>query len=143
MITDLYNHLADDATLLGYLTGGLHDAQMAHEISRQNTPSAYDEFKELKPCGLVRLETATPWGPNRESGRVYVIIYLYQRFGYAAIESARKRIYELLHRQQITPGDGSGLYEIQHANDLLGLEDQSLGAAMISSRYVIWVQRRR
>lgn len=139
MKTAIYNLLAADGTLTGYLTGGLYGTQT--EISRQVTPAAFDGNKELLPCGLVKQETATPWGPHDDSGRLYVVVYLYEREGYANIELARKRIYTLLHRQKLTPTDGSGNYDVRHANDLLDMEDQSLGVSMAMSRYVCMVQR--
>lgn len=143
MITAIYNHLHGDSELLATLTGGVWNGVDVHEISRQNTPVAFDGNKELLPCALLQAETATPWGPNRNSGRLYFMLYLYQRHGYMAIETARKRIYALLHRQILVPTDGSGCYEIFHSNDLLGLEDSALdGAALITSRFYAVVQRR-
>lgn len=143
MITAIYNQLNTDSALLATLTGGVWNGVNVHEISRQNTPAAFDGNKELLPCALLQPETATPWGPNRDSGRLYFVLYLYQRYGYAAIEAARQRIYTLLHRQILVPTDGSGCYEILHSNDLLGLEDSALdGAALITSRFYAVVQRK-
>ena len=143
MITAIYNHLHSDSELLATLTGGVWLGYDVHEISRQNTPAAFDGNKELLPCALLQPETATPWGPNRDSGRQYFVLYLYQRHGYTAIEAARQRIYTLLHRQILVPTDGSGCYEILHSNDLLGLEDSALdGAALTTSRFYAVVQRK-
>jgi hypothetical protein len=138
MIDALLTLLQNDAALTAALPGGVHRAK---EISRKETPAAFDNKKELLPCVLVKGETATPWGPHHDSGRLYIVLYFYQRSGYTNIEAARKRVYALLHRQKLTPTDGSGCYDIVHANDLLDVEDTALQAPMAVSRYVVTVQR--
>ncbi len=138
MITAVYDLLTADATLMATLTGGLYRAQ---EISRQTTPAAFDANRELLPCALLKQETATPWGPYANSGQLYMVLYCYERSGYANIEAARKRVYALLHRQKVTPSDGSGCYEVRHVNDVLDQEDAALGAAMALSRFVATVER--
>lgn len=139
MITSITALLQADTTLNAILTGGVHRAM---EISRQATPTAYDSRRELLPCALVKQETATPWGPHDDSGRLYIVIWFYARSDYTTIEAARKRVYELLHRAKLTPNDGSGCYDIRHADDLLDQEEPTLGVPMAMSRYVATVQRR-
>lgn len=138
MIPAIVTLLQSDATLTGILTGGVYRAK---EVSRKETPNAFDSKKELLPCALVKGETATPWGPHDHSGRLYVALYFYQRSGTASIEAARARVYELLHRQKLTPEDGTGCYEIVHTGDLLDMEDTALQAPMAVSRYQCTVQR--
>lgn len=138
MIDAVVDLLQNDAALTAILTGGVHRAV---EISRQATPDAYDQRRELRPCALVKQETATPWGPHDHSGRLYLAIWFYDRTGYTAIDAARKQVYQLLHRTKLAPSDGSGCYDIRHANDLLDQEEPDLGAAMAMSRYVATVQR--
>lgn len=138
MIDAIVTALQNDATLMSTLAGGIHRAV---EISRQVTPGAFDGNRELLPCALVRQESATTWGPHDNSGRLYVAVWFYERSGYENVEAARKRVYTVLHRQKLTPSDGSGNYEIRHANDLLDLEDPALGVSMAMSRYVCTVQR--
>lgn len=138
MITAVTTLLQGDTTLNATLTGGVHRAV---EISRQATPTAYDSRRELLPCALVKQETATPWGPHDDSGRLYIVIWFYARSGYTDIETACKRVYGLLHRTKLTPSDGSGCYDIRHANDLLDQEEPELGVPMAMSRYVATVQR--
>jgi hypothetical protein len=133
MIDAITALLQNDAPLTAILTGGVHRAQ---EISRQTTPAAFDGNKELKPCALVKQETATPWGVHRDSGRLYVVIYFYDRHGYTNIEAARQRVYALLHRVKVT-----GSYEVRHADDVLDQEEESLGAAMAVSRFVVTIER--
>lgn len=133
MIDTITALLQNDATLAAILTGGVYRAQ---EISRQATAAAFDGNKELKPCALVKQETATPWGVHRDSGRLYVVIYFYDRHGYTNTEAARRRVYALLHRVKVT-----GSYEVRHANDVLDQEDEPLGAAMAVSRFVVTMER--
>ena len=137
MIQEIVQLLQSDSQLAAILTGGVYRAA---EISRQATPDAYDEWRELKPCALVRQESQTPWGPYEHSGRLYVTVWFYQRSGYDAIEAARKRVYALLHRQRITPESGSA-WDVVHVNDLLDQEDPGLGVPMAMSRYVATVLR--
>lgn len=138
MIDAVVDLLQNDAILTATLTGGVHRAV---EISRQTTPTAYDGRRELLPCALVKQETATPWGPHDNSGRLYITVWFYDRADYTAIETARKRVYALLHRTKLTPTDGSGCYDIRHANDLLDQEEPALSVPMAMSRYVATVQR--
>lgn len=133
MIDTITALLQNDATLAAILTGGVHHVQ---EISRQTTPAAYDANRELKPCALVKAEAATPWGVHRDSSRLYVVIYFYDRHGYTNIEAARRRVYDLLHRVKVI-----GSYEVRHANDMLDQEDEPLGAAMAVSRFVVTMER--
>jgi hypothetical protein len=73
---------------------------------------------------------------HRDSGRLYVVIYFYDRHGYTNIEAARQRVYALLHRVKVT-----GSYEVRHADDVLDQEEESLGAAMAVSRFVVTIER--
>lgn len=136
MIETIVSALTGDATLMALLTGGVYRAQ---EISRQATPAAFDANLEVKPCGLVKQEAATRWGPLEDSGRVYVVVWLYERSGYTSIEAARKRIYTLLHRKQLS--GSAKLYWVEHSNDLLDGEDPATTWAMILSRFVCTVER--
>lgn len=139
MKTAIVDFLQGDATLTSGLTGGVHDAP---EISRQATPDAFGEFSELKPCVLVREGSATPWGPFDHSGRDYVQIYFYSLNG-DAIETARQRVYDLLHRSKLAPsGADVGTFEVVHASDLPLLREESLDCLVRMSRYVCTVLRR-
>lgn len=138
MIDAILTVLQGDWVLAAALPGGLHRAV---EISRQATPGAFDGNGELRGCGLVKQETATPWGPHQDSGRLYVVVYFYQRSGYDSIEAARKRVYELLHRVKLRPVDGSGCYEVRHVNDVIDVEDGALHVPMAMSRYMATVER--
>lgn len=141
MLNAIWDRLRGDPTLTGLLTGGVHNGQVVQEISRQNTPSAFDANKELLPCALVQMENETPTGPLRTSSALYVVVYFYQRFGHAAIQSAQLHAYTLLHRQVLAPTDGSRNFEIRHANTLLGMNDQALNCALAIGRYVCYMGR--
>jgi hypothetical protein len=130
--------LTGDATLMALLTGGVHHT--AIEISRKGTPSAFVD-REIQPCCLIKQTTSAPFGPHHASERLYFQLYFYQRAAYDIIEPARKRCYVLLHRQCVSPTDGTTMWEMEHANDNLDQEDETLEAALIVSRYVAYINR--
>ncbi len=131
--------LQGDATLAGILTGGVYDGMEVSDISRQATPAAYDAYSERKPCAILKQETQAPAGPHPDSSRLYVTLWVYQQSGSAAIDAGRERAYQLLHRA--TRAGSDGLWDVRHANDLLGIEMQALGVPAIMSRYVATVNR--
>ena len=131
--------LQDDAQLAGILTGGVYDGMEVSDISRQVTPAAYDDYSELKPCAILKPETQAPAGPHPDGSRLFVTIWFYQQNGSAAIDAGRVRAYHLLHRATLAGSDG--LWDVRHANDLLGIEMQALGVPAIMSRYVATVNR--
>jgi hypothetical protein len=131
--------LQGDAQLAGILTGGVYDGMEVADISRQATPAAYDGNSELKPCAILKPETQTPAGPHPDGSRLFVTLWFYQQSGSADIDLARVRAYHLLHRTTIAGSDG--LWDVRHANDLLGIEMQALGVPAIMSRYVATVNR--
>lgn len=141
MIATISAFLSADSQLAGLLTGGVHNGEVGGKVSQQTTPAAFDSNREIRPCALVKPETATPWGPHAHGGRLYVVLYLYQRFGYDQIEAARLRCYALLQKRALPLTSSGGVYEIVHANDLLGVEDQALGCSLIVSRYVATIMR--
>ena len=121
--------LAADGTLAGLLTGGVWAAT---EISRQNTPGAFDANGELRPCALVKLESEGPVGPYVTSSRLFVLVMFYERSGYTAIDAAVARTYTLLHYVKA----GAAVWEMRHAGDVLDLEDQALECSLGMSRFV-------
>jgi len=135
----IFNALEGDAALAAILTGGLYDGTEVNDISRQATPAAYDDYSELKPCAIVKPETQAPAGPHPDSSRLFVTLWFYQQSGSAAIDAGRVRAYHLLHRATLAGSDG--LWDVRHANDLLGIEMQALGVPAIMSRYVATVNR--
>lgn len=132
--------LQDDATLDGMLTGGIYDGLLVSDVSRQATPNAYDEFGELLPCALVKLESTSPAGPLHDSARTFVTVWLYAQHDLEVIEPARERVYRVLHRQKVGAA-ADGVFEVRHANDVLGAEVQGLDHPMILSRFAATVWR--
>ena len=131
--------LQNDATLQGILPGGVYSGLETSDISRQATPAAYDEFGEVKPCGLLKVETATPWGPHPDTARLYVVLWLYAQRDIAAIDAGRERAYQVLHRQQLSTTEG--IFEVRHASDVMGTEVGGLDLPTIASRFVVTVDR--
>jgi len=129
-IDDVKTVLEADATLTGLLTGGIY---LRTEISRQNTPGAFDANGEIRPCCLINLESEAPAGPFEDSSQVFFRVFFYERFGYATIDAARERVYTLLHRQIIGSTRG---WEVRHTDDILDQEDQALDCSLILSRFM-------
>lgn len=128
--------LQADSALMALLPGGLYDGIAVQDISRQATPDAYDEWGEMKPSGLLKPESQTPAGPLPDSSRLFVTLWLYQQSGGAAIDAARERAYRVLHRANL-----DGMWEVRHANDVLGAEVQGLDLPTIMSRFVATLNR--
>lgn len=133
----IYDLLSGDATLMATLTGGLH---VGTEITRQDTPAAFDANSEIQPCGLLRFGTQTPVAPHHHGSRLFFQLLLYERSGYDNVEVARARAYALLHRQRVTPATG-GCWEIRHADDVPDQEDEGLGCSLAVCRYYAMVRR--
>lgn len=139
-ITAVYTALSADPTLAGILSGGVYSWVDTPELSRQATPAAFDANGEMLPSALVKPESATPWGPLPDGGRVYVNIWLYDQMGFEALEAARERIYTLLHRQQLSTS--AGIFDFRHSNDILGAEVPGLDVSMVVCRYYGTIYRK-
>lgn len=107
---DIKTALQADGTLTALLTGGIFND--VEEISRQNTPGAFDSNQELKPCALIKLGTELKAGPYERSVNSPVIIYFYQRAGYGVIEQAMEKAYDDLNDKQIGEGVWQLIYDI-------------------------------
>jgi hypothetical protein len=129
--------LENDATLMAILTGGVHTGT---EISRQDTPEAFDASDEILPCVLLQFGTAAPAGPYSHSSMLHFSLMFYERSGYENVEAARERAYVLLHRQKVTPAAGA-CWGIRHADDVLDQEDTALGCSLAISRYYGVIRR--
>jgi hypothetical protein len=132
MIDDVLTELQGDATLAGLLPGGMYAET---EISRQNTPDAFDANQEVLPCLALRIESETQSGVYNQAGsvgvRTYLVGYLYQRYGYDKINAAREQMFTLLDHAKI----GTRVWEIEWVDDLPNLEDPGLNCSMCVSRY--------
>ncbi len=117
--------LQADTALMALLTGGVHND--VEEISRQNTPSAFDATsKEIKPCVLIKLPTEVPTGPFVRSVRTTVVIYVYQRQGYDVIEPAMEKIFNDVNDTQI----GNKVWNIEYVGAVHQQRDQALDCAL-------------
>lgn len=135
----IYTALTNDATLLALLPGGLFDAATVGEISRQSTPGAFDANGELQACALLRVRGPVSSPPYQHGARETIELYFYNQ----PDDQARERVYDLLHDTQLTPaGSSVGNWRIEHADDVLGQEDQALAASLQVSRYQALVRRR-
>jgi hypothetical protein len=108
MITAIVDRLKGNGALRDLLTGGVHNGARVHEISRQNTPTAFDANKELLPCALVQLENETPAGTLRTSSTLFIVLYFYQRFGHDVIWPAELQARALLDRTVLQPAGSVG-----------------------------------
>lgn len=131
--------LQGDATLTGHLPGGIFDAYEVDEISRQNTPGAFDGNSELQACAIVRVRGPVSVADTYTHGaRQSVEIYLYN-----APDEASERIYDLLHDTRLQPaGATAGVWRIEHADDIAEQEDPALRASLDVSRYTAIIRRR-
>lgn len=125
----ILERLRSDATLADLLPGGIHDV----EITRQQTPTAYDANGELLPCALVRLSSEVALPPYPTGSRMMVSVYFYQRVGYDAIDEARRQVYSLLHEHKLA----AGVWTMRHTDDVLDQEDLALQCSLTLSRFEI------
>lgn len=137
----IYNQLSADYTFMNALSGGLYH-EIA-EIKRQDPAAAFDSNGEILPCGLLKMSEANPIPPYNHGARLSFELYFYQRAGYASIEAARERAYDLLHYQRLTPvGQTAGCWEIHHLNDITQQEDDALRCSLEVARFEAIVRRR-
>lgn len=129
-------YLAADTTLMASLTGGLY---AGGEISRQDTPAAFDANNEIEPCGLVALETQVPGLVYADGARLFFTVTCWERSGYTNIDAALERVYDLLHEKKI--GVTSALWQVEWVEDSADIEDPGLLCPMKYGRYVA-VRRR-
>lgn len=122
--------LQADTALMALLTGGVFNN--VEEISRQNTPGAFDgTTKEIKPCALIKHSTEAPAGPFLTSVRTIVVIYFYQRQGYAVIEPAMGLAFADLNEKQI----GANVWNIEYVGAVYQQRDQALDCPLGSLRF--------
>lgn len=138
----LLAYLRADATLAALLPGGIYDAQEVSEISRQNTPGAFDSNKELRPCMLIRLGPDVPDG-IRDASRLELHCYSYARRPAPMLTQVARRLYQLLHERRIGPGDGDGAWQWRYSSDMLANFDEPLHAALAVSRYHTYIHKHR
>lgn len=127
--SDLKAALTADTALMALLTGGVFTD--VEEISRQNTPAAFDTNKEIKPCALIKFPNEVPTGPYSTSVRTAFVIYVYQRSGYAVISAAIVRIFADLNEKRI----GTNVWNIEFVSTVHQQRDQALDCPLGSLRF--------
>jgi hypothetical protein len=127
---DIKTALEADDDLVELLTGGIFND--VEEISRQNTPGAFDSSKEIKPCALIKLGTESKRGPYERSVQSPVTIYFYQRDNYDVIEPAMEKAYDILNDQRI----GSGVWQVIYDISVPQQRDVALDCPLGMHRFV-------
>jgi hypothetical protein len=127
---DIKTALEADTALMALLTGGIFND--VEEISKQNTPGAFDADKELKPCALIKIGTELKNGPYARSVRTPFTIYFYQRAGYSVIEPAMEKAYDDLNDERI----GTGVWQLIYEISVNQQRDIALDCPLGSHRFV-------
>ncbi len=127
---DIKDRLEEDSELMALLTGGIHND--VEEISRQNTPDAFDANNEIRPCALIKIGTEIPLRGYLTSVQTPVTIYFYERSGYETIETAMGFVYADLNEQKI----GGNVWNIEFDNAVYQQRDQALDCALGTLRFV-------
>lgn len=112
--------------LMALLTGGIFNE--VEEISRQNTPGAFNANGEIQPCALIKLGVETKAGPHPRSVRTPFRIYFYQRQGYDVSDPAMVIVFDILNDQQI----GERVWNIEYGSEIKQQRDQALDCALES-----------
>jgi len=128
---DIKTALEDDDALMAILTGGIFIE--TEELSRQNTPGAFDANGEVKPSALIKLGVES----RLRSGYVTsvntpLVIYFYERQGYANIEPAMDLVMADLSEQKF----GSNVWNIEFDIAVNQQRDTALDCALGSLRFV-------
>jgi len=128
---DIKTTLEADTPLMALLTGGIFND--VEEISRQGTPGAFDDDKELKPCALIKVgsESRLRSGIPNSVNTPYTI-YFYQRAGYDKIEPAMDLAFDDLNEKKI----GSNVWNIEFDVSVNQQRDTALDCPLGSLRFV-------
>lgn len=134
-IDDVFTVLSVDDVLTAILTGGMYSGSGmdgVREISRQNTPAAFDASLKIKPCLLIVSNTDLRSGPFSRSIITTFSIYFYQLTGFDVIEQAMARCYDLLNEARI----GEKIWEITFSNSIENQNDIALDCSLSTQRYM-------
>ncbi len=126
---DIKSTLEANAPLMELLTGGIFNN--IEEISKQSAKDAFDEFKEILPCALIKFPNEIPAGPYLTSVRTSFVIYFYQYSGYSIIEPAMGMAFEILNEMKI----GSKVWNIEFNNAVYQQRDQALDCPLGTLRF--------
>lgn len=140
-IDDVHTLLSADSVLSTLMTGGIYKGSGSagvREITRQNTPSAFDSDKKIKPCMLIVSNTDVRTGPYPRSIFNTFSIYFYQWRGYDKIEPAMAKTFDLLNEQRI----GAKVWEIIFSNAVENQNDPALDCSLSTQCYIATRERR-
>jgi len=129
---DIKAVMVGNSPLMAVLTGGVFND--VEEISRQNTPGAFDVDREIKPCALVKFNTEIPFSAAKIANAVQtpVTIYFYERAGYVNIEAAMGMTFDLLNATQI----GTNVWRVEFDIAVYQQRDTALDCPLGSLRFV-------
>jgi len=133
-VDDVYLVLSADDVLSGLLTGGIYSGAEVREISRQNTPEAFDASLKILPCMLVVVNTDLKSGPYPRSIMTTLSVYFYQLTGYDVIDPAMARTFDLLHDQKV----GSNTWNVEFSNSVENQNDIALDCSLSTQRYMAY-----
>ena len=129
LATEIKEALEGNDALMDILTGGIYcDVE---EITRQNTAGAFDANGEIKPAALVKLGVEYSTGPYVRAVRNSIVIYFYERQGYANIDPAMQLAFDQLNESQT----GDGVWNIEYVNGVYHQRDTSLDCALSTLRF--------
>jgi len=128
---DIKTALEADNDLMTLLTGGIFNN--VREINKQDTPSAFDAEKEIKPSALIKLGTESRLrsGINNSVNTPFTI-YFYQRNGYDVIEPAMILVFNILNEQKV----GDNVWNIEFDAAVNQERDWALDCTLGSLRFV-------
>lgn len=97
--------LAADTAYMALLTGGLYPNPALTppdqtRITRESTEAAFDDFGDIKPCGMVVDDGTAAFGPLRDGAQTFVRVLHWQQFGRDVVEAADQRAYTLLQSKR-------------------------------------------
>lgn len=137
--------LAADATLLATATGGVYNRTALGRmgLNRKNAlaATAFDAIKNIKPCVVMKLGSATPVdGLNDDDNKIVaqrerLEAWLYEFSGYDNINVMGARIFALLHAEQL------GGFECYWAFDAQQTVDLDLDACVQRIDYAVWSRK--
>lgn len=122
--------LAGDATYAALLPGGIYPTSGADqtELSKDQTPAAYDSWGAVLASALVAEDSTIP--DVRPGAMSFLRVWKWQQSGRTAIEAANAREVALLDNQRVT--EGATVYLLRWAGfSGSGLKDQALGDASL------------
>ncbi len=129
-ITEAVTGLISNTTeLTGLLPGGIHQQE---EISRQETPAAFDADLELQPCLLIKTAVYPLPRPHKRAARLIFSFYVYQRDGIGTINQVLDQLYALLHDNS---DDICGAWQIRQGSEVRDQKEPALESSMGMATY--------